>query len=244
MYRYQLHPDSPTSDIAPYVCTKKKGPCAKCRSRGRFFCIIFFIKEFEREKGKKKEILKVGFVCGWFGYRYTWRNGLMMMVVVMMMMIGSLLLFFFVLFVLLVHVHVPFGHTETTDTCIDDDMNNKHVHFFVFPSFFPVLSVPTCTLGTWVPPTRYVYLLDGDTYAFDDLQLIAAEDRSSKRFRTPISFFIIMIGHSLLLDRMTCRLLFRTTCSCTVSTTYPTCIYLSAKKEKGLDSRGTNDLTN
>lgn len=101
-------------------------------------------------------------------------------------------------FVLLVHVHVhePFGHTETTG--IDDDMNNdyEHVHFFVFPSFFPVLSVGTWYLGT----SHEVYLLDGDTYAFDDLQFIAAEDRSSERFRTPISF-IIIIGHSLFLTR-------------------------------------------
>lgn len=48
-------------------------------------------------------------------------------------------------FVVLVHVHVPFGHLGMIG-CIDDDMNNEHVHFFVFPSFFPVLSVPT--LGT------------------------------------------------------------------------------------------------
>lgn len=69
---------------------------------------------------------------------------------VMMMLIGSLLFF---LFVVLVHVHVhePFGHTETSG--IDDDMNNEHVHFFVFPSFF------SCSFGTYlkyqVPPTRY-----------------------------------------------------------------------------------------
>lgn len=78
----------------------------------------------------------------------------------------------------------------------------------------------SCSLGRYLVPGYLLRGIDGDTYAFDDLQFIAAEDRSSKRFRTPISFIIIIIGHSLLLDRMTCRLLFRMTCSCTVSTTY------------------------
>lgn len=37
--------------------------------------------------------------------------------------------------------------TQKQQVGINDDMNNEHVHFFVFPSFFfPVLSVPT--LGT------------------------------------------------------------------------------------------------
>lgn len=60
---------------------------------------------------------------------------------------------------LLVHVHVPFGHIGMI-RCIDDDMNNKHVHFFVFPSFF------SCSFGTYLRylGTSYeVYLLDGDT---------------------------------------------------------------------------------
>lgn len=63
--------------------------------------------------------------------------------------------------------------------------------FSYFLLFFLVLFV-----GTWYQGTSHeVYLLDGDTYAFDDLQFIAAEDRSSssERFRIPISFIIIMI---------------------------------------------------
>lgn len=32
---------------------------------------FFFIKEFEREKEKEKEILEVGFVCGWLVWLYV-----------------------------------------------------------------------------------------------------------------------------------------------------------------------------
>lgn len=117
----------------------------------------FFIKDFGREKEKRKywrDVDQVLCCLGLVWLRYTWRNGVMMMMMIMvMMMIGSLVFVF--LFVLLVHVHVhePFGHIRMIG-CIDDDMNNKHRHFFGIPFFFfLVLSVPH--LGTRVPPTRY-----------------------------------------------------------------------------------------
>lgn len=163
----------------------------------------FFIKEFLRGKGKKKEKIGGG-ICLWLVWVYVekWiddddddgggdgdddddRQSPS----------------FFFVFLVHVHVHVPFGHIGMI-RCIDDDMNNEHVHFFVLPSFF------SCSFGTYLRylGTSYeVYLLDGDTYAFDDLQFIAAEDRSSERFRTPNSFIIIItvmiIGHSLFLTR-------------------------------------------
>lgn len=72
---------------------------------------------------------------------------IIVVVVMVMMLIGTLLFFFFVLLVH-VHIHKPFGYIGIIG-CIDDDMRNKHVHFFVFPSFFPVLLVPTLS-------TRYL----------------------------------------------------------------------------------------
>lgn len=39
--------------------------------------------------------------------------------------------------------------TQKQQVGIDDDMNNKHVHFFVFPSFF------SCSFGRYLVP-RYL----------------------------------------------------------------------------------------
>lgn len=75
---------------------------------------------------------------------------MMMLMFMMMLMIGSLL--FFLVLLVHVHVHKPFGHIGMIGY-IDDDMNNEHVHFFVFPSFFLVLSV-----GRYIVPG---YLLRG-----------------------------------------------------------------------------------
>lgn len=57
-------------------------------------------------------------------------------------------------FLVHVHVHVPFGHPETTGG-IDDDMNNEHVHFFVFPSFF------SCSLLRYLAPGYLLRGIDG-----------------------------------------------------------------------------------
>lgn len=96
----------------------------------------FFIKDFGREKEKEKI---GGGICLWLVWVYVEKC------MVMMMLIGSLLLFVFS-FSWYMYIYMYPLATQKQRAGIDDDMNNEHVHFFVFPSFFLVLSVPT--LGT------------------------------------------------------------------------------------------------